>query len=68
MPDPRRDEKSLRALVRYLAKAKSLDQIQQKFRLSERTAYRWLDYLRQDGHKIATLKGARAQLFEVRGG
>jgi DNA-binding transcriptional ArsR family regulator len=57
MPDPRRDLKSLERLRAYLeTKPRTIEQIETKFDLSRRGAYRWLDYLREDGIAVITQK------------
>jgi predicted ArsR family transcriptional regulator len=68
MPSPIRDEKSLDRLQEKLAKkAMTIPQIAAQFQVSERTAYRWLDYLMDRGLLVVKLeerKNGRVQ-FEV---
>jgi len=56
MPDPRRDTKKLLSLSTYLERPRTLEEICHRYGLSERTTYRWLDYLRQDGKEVVTMK------------
>lgn len=63
MPDPRRNKKGLRLLAQYLHRPRTMEQIKKAFSLGERTAYRWLDYLRESRRVIATReKGVTAYL------
>lgn len=52
MPDPRRDTAGLSKLAKYLAKPRTIAEIRERFDLSERSAYRWMDYLKQDGTRV----------------
>jgi predicted DNA-binding transcriptional regulator YafY len=56
MPIPTRDEDGLADLAWYLKDKKhTVEDITDKFNLSVRTAYRWLEYLRED-YLIASVK------------
>jgi hypothetical protein len=68
MPDPRRNEKSLAKLASFLKTPKTLKQIKAQFFLTERTAYRWMDYLREDGHTIIAQRMDRVTRFTLLGG
>jgi predicted DNA-binding transcriptional regulator YafY len=65
MPDPRRDTKSLISLAAYLERPRTLQEICDRYDLSERTAYRWLDYLREDGIEVASIKSKGELKFRV---
>ena len=65
MPDPRRDEKGLERLVRFLTRPRTVEQICDRFDLSERSAYRWLDYLKEDEHEIISRKRADGVAFSI---
>ena len=52
MPDPRRDEAGLSRLTAYLRTPRTITQIEARFSLSHRSAYRWLSYLQAAGVDI----------------
>ena len=52
MPTPKRDEKCLDALQIFLRRPQRIEDIQTKFGISQRTAYRWIDYLLEKGCDI----------------
>lgn len=56
MPNPQRDMARLHLLRRYLKNRRTLLQIRKRFALSQRTAYRWLSYLREEGVTIITIR------------
>ena len=52
MPDPRRNDRAIDRLSRYLEKPRTVEQVTARFDISERTAYRWMQYLKDDGLDI----------------
>jgi len=55
MPDPRRDEKALRKFANLIrAEPRTIAELKQATGQSERTVYRWLGYLREEGLDIVT--------------
>jgi transposase len=61
MPSPIRDAPGLRRLRAFLRKPRTLWEIEKQFGLSPRTAYRWLDYLREDGERVIGWKNKHGQ-------
>lgn len=51
-PDPRRDERGLLRLTKYLKRPRTIEEIRDHFELSERSVYRWFEYLRGEGEII----------------
>lgn len=53
MPVPSRDSKKLNTLGRHLKRApKTIPQIMKLMSISERSAYRWIRYLEEEGHDV----------------
>ncbi len=52
MPDPRRNDRAIERLGRYLERPRTVGQVTERFSISERTAYRWMQYLKDDGIDI----------------
>lgn len=50
MPTPERPD--LSHFLRYLRKERTISELAERFGISERTAYRWMGYLREDGFRI----------------
>lgn len=67
MPDPRRDDKSLIQLMDFLKQPRSIEDIRERFKLSERSAYRWMDYLRDANQDIVSKKEEGVVVFRIIG-
>jgi predicted DNA-binding transcriptional regulator YafY len=65
MPDPRRDEAGLSALAKFLGKPRTIEEIRERFELSERCAYRWMDYLKAKGADIVVRHEGKRVTFGV---
>lgn len=60
MPTPRRDEGALEVLVRHLKRSpRSIEEIMKLMDVSERSAYRWLKYLEQEGQDVVSRKDSK---------
>ena len=65
MANPIRDQAALNALAKILGKrCLSIPQIQDRFSVSERTAYRWLTYLSGDGYDIISRREEGVVFYE----
>lgn len=62
MPLPERNEEALEELVNLLkGAALTVSEIESTMKISERTVYRWLGYLKEEGHDVVKRTDAQGQ-------
>ena len=60
MPDPRRDERALLKFANLIrVRPRTLAELEAATGQSERTVYRWLGYLREEGLDVITRRHGR---------
>jgi len=62
MPTPKRNEIGLKALTKFLQKERTIIDIQEKFEISQRSAYRWLGYI---DIKVYTRRFKKRSFFKI---
>ena len=62
MPSPERDEKGLENLRRYMTKPRTLKEMAARTKQSERTVFRWIHYLEQDGAQVVSRRSGKGSL------